>query len=232
MADLPVGENLQDHLGVYLSYFYINQPRSVLLERDLTFPEFSKWVLQGRGILSSSGAQATGVISSSLAKARGEGDYPDTQFFFFAYAAFRNSARHVSRLFNLKEDEMVEYYRQSELRDGVHVIVSGARPYSKGTIRLGGSSPYDRPIIDPNYLGDPEGIDFKVLKEGVQKALHLMENTETFGRRLGAQFNNVSLPGCTHLEFRSEAYWECFIRRSAFLANTSTCQEDYLKKTG
>ncbi|ODN03622.1 Glucose dehydrogenase [FAD, quinone] [Orchesella cincta] len=212
LADLPVGENLQDHLGVYLSYFTLEQPRSVLLERDLTVTQFSDWVFKGEGILTSPGCQATGVFSSSLAKARGEGDWPDLQFFFFGYAAFQNSPKHVSRLFNLKEDEITEYYKTSIGKDGAHIIVTGSRPYSRGYIRLGGSSPYDKIIIQPNYLADPDDTDFKALKEGVQKGLELMENTEAF-RKLGARFNNVSLPGCQHLEFRSDPYWECFIRR-------------------
>lgn len=34
--DLPVGHGLQDHIGAYLGPFFIDKPRTLALERDLT----------------------------------------------------------------------------------------------------------------------------------------------------------------------------------------------------
>ena len=39
------------------------------------------------------------------------------------------------------------------------------RPHSRGTLRLASNRATDAPIIDPNYLGDPEGFDLKMLVE-------------------------------------------------------------------
>jgi choline dehydrogenase len=43
-------------------------------------------------------------------------------------------------------------------------------PQSVGTIRLRSPDPFDAPIIDPQYLSDPEGHDLKVLIAGVRRA--------------------------------------------------------------
>lgn len=36
------------------------------------------------------------------------------------------------------------------------------RPKSVGSVRLQSRSPFDHPLIDPNYLGEPEDLDVLV----------------------------------------------------------------------
>ncbi len=43
-------------------------------------------------------------------------------------------------------------------------------PRSVGSMRLRSPDPFDQPIIDPQYLFDPEGHDLKVMIAGVRKA--------------------------------------------------------------
>ncbi|CAL8094312.1 unnamed protein product [Orchesella dallaii] len=212
ISDLPVGENLQDHIAVYLSPFLMNVPRATFLDRDITPSSFVKWFTTGRGQLSSTGCEASGLVSSEFAKARGEGDWPDIQVFLYSFTVFRTAAFYLGKAFGLKEDELTKYYKDDVGVDASHLVVSGARPFSRGYVRLGGSSPYDKPIIDPRYLSDPGDVDLKVLLEGVKTSLLLMENTTAFGD-LGVRFTDKKLPGCEHLEFRTDPYWECFIRR-------------------
>ena len=42
------------------------------------------------------------------------------------------------------------------------------RPESRGTVRLASPDADDAPLIDPNFLSDPEGRDMAVLREGVR----------------------------------------------------------------
>lgn len=58
--------------------------------------------------------------------------------------------------------------------------------------------------------------DRKVILEGIRIALKLVENTTAFND-VGARFTNVSYPICDNLEFRSDAYFHCFI---SHLTNT------------
>jgi len=86
---------------------------------------------------------------------------------------------------------------------------------------LGGSSPYDQLLIDPNFLNDPDNMDLNILVEGIEKAIYLFENT-TAGRSLGARFTSRLLPGCKHFQPRSREYFKCYIRRYSY-ANSHVC---------
>jgi choline dehydrogenase-like flavoprotein len=183
------------------------------MERDLTPGVYMDWFSSGTGTLTSSGVHASGIISSSIAKANGEGDWPDIQLLVSGVSVSKTFAGEISKAFGLKIDEMTKYYEHAVNKDSFTMIISGARPLSRGYIKLGGTSPYDKPIIDPNYLNDENGMDIKVLLEGVKKALYMVENTTTFGIDLGARFTEEPLPGCEHHIFRSDEYWECYIRR-------------------
>ena len=46
---------------------------------------------------------------------------------------------------------------------------------------------------------------------GVKKAIYLAENTTVF-QKIGTKFTTSVLPGCENVPFRSDAYWECYIR--------------------
>jgi len=63
--------------------------------------------------------------------------------------------------------------------------------------------------MDPRYFDNED--DIKVLVEGVKKAVFLAENTTTFST-LGTSFTKTVLPGCENVPFRSDEYFECYIR--------------------
>lgn len=46
---------------------------------------------------------------------------------------------------------------------------------------------------------------------GLKKALHLVESTKSF-QDIGARLSTTPFPSCSNLEFRSDEYWECYIR--------------------
>ncbi len=102
---------------------------------------------------------------------------------------------------------------RSNDRDSFFIIVSGARPYSRGWVRLASSNPSKPPLIDPKYLEDKDQMDLKVLLEAVKKSVSLVENSTALGKQFGAEFTSDKLPGCEHLEMRSDEYWICYIRR-------------------
>lgn len=52
-------------------------------------------------------------------------------------------------------------------RHGVSVGAILLQPKSLGTVRLASADPLAKPLIDPNYLGDPEGEDRATLLAGL-----------------------------------------------------------------
>jgi choline dehydrogenase-like flavoprotein len=168
----------------------------------------------GRGILSSSGAHAAGAISSTEAKSRGEGHWPDLVLYLFGFSVFRTYASVFGHAFNLKVDEQAKYNSHAIGKESFLMVVSGARPLSKGYLKLGGPSPYDKLVIDPNYLNDPGNVDIKAMVEGIKTTVTLVENSTALGQDFGGHFTSQLYPGCEHLPFRTDAYWECFARRT------------------
>jgi choline dehydrogenase-like flavoprotein len=64
---------------------------------------------------------------------------------------------------------------------GVKISPNVARPRSRGSLRLAGNDPHLPPVIDLNYLSDPEGHDRRVLLGGLRFARELAA-TEPLGQ--------------------------------------------------
>jgi len=167
----------------------------------------------GRGPLSNTGAFAAGFVSSSFAKVRGEGHWPDLILYAFGVGVTKGFGAALAHAFSLKLDEMTTYFQHAINRDSYLAVISGARPFSKGYIKLGGTSPYDSLIIEPDYFSDPGDVDLKAMVEGMKATVLMAENTTAIGHNLGGKFTDEVLPGCEGIPFRSDAYWECYARR-------------------
>lgn len=81
------------------------------------------------------------------------------------------------------------------------------RAKSRGRIKLKSRSPFAWPSMQPNYFDHPD--DMKVMIDGVKLAVQVGESNAF--RKFGSRFLNRKYPGCEHLPFRSDTYWECLI---------------------
>lgn len=83
------------------------------------------------------------------------------------------------------------------------------RPKSSGRVSLRSRNPLHKPIIEPNYFAHRE--DINVLIEGIRIAVNI--SNQPAMRRFGSRVHRVPFPGCRHLPFDSDEYWECSIRQ-------------------
>ncbi|CAL8131654.1 unnamed protein product [Orchesella dallaii] len=211
-SNLPVGRSLQDHLAVPLGPFFIKEPKSFLFDRDVRPENIIRWLFLGTGPITTTGYQGAASIASSVAKSRGEGNWPDLHLILHGQAIHQGYVDAFAYAYSLQEDELMQYYTNAVGRDSFHINVVGARPTSKGQVLLSGASINDPLVINPRYLEDPGDWDFKILLEGVKAALTIAHNTSVF-QRLGTEFTPAKLPGCQDHQQWSDAYWECYIRR-------------------
>ncbi|CAL8135357.1 unnamed protein product [Orchesella dallaii] len=209
MQDLPVGRNLQDHASTYLGPFFINESISFNSDRDLTSLRLPEYLTRGTGPLTSPTTSAFGFLATDIAKSAGESDWPDIQIIFSGSAICKECDRFIAKGFNIKEDILVKYFKNAKGRDGCMLVVSNARPKARGDLRLQTSDPLSPALIDPKYLDNDH--DLKVTVAGVKKAIDIVENTTSFGE-IGGHFTTEPFPGCEDVEFRSDEYWECYIR--------------------
>ncbi len=138
VADAPeVGANLHDHCN-YVANLRAKGPRLF----GLTFPALLRGVVDlyeflrySRGLLTSNAAEAGGFIRS-----RPDVDRPDLQLHFCV---------------GIDED----HNRKLHFATGMALHVCGLRPKSRGSVRLAGPDVSTAPLIDPNFLSDPDDLE-------------------------------------------------------------------------
>ncbi|CAL8117898.1 unnamed protein product [Orchesella dallaii] len=203
LKDLPVGENFHDHVNVQLTIIIGNRSEVLIPERDLNPETFALYNRTGYGPYTSwIGTSGQAFLRSSVRRSDRLRDWSDIQLF---------PAQSVAAL----DSRMREWSLQSHIKDWeVPFVISIylTRPRSCGTISLNPRNVSGDPILDFNMLSDPE--DLEVLVDGIKTTLHIYEDTPAY-RKIGARFPSYHIPACRNLKFRSDEYWECYIRQYA-----------------
>ncbi|WP_067814516.1 GMC family oxidoreductase [Nocardia inohanensis] len=143
-ADLPVGQNLHDHLFVPMTFVSKKAVHRGIptyfartLLRELRRPG-SSWM--GRTVF-----ESVGFVKTDYAT----GDFPDLQLHALPWSYPTP---------NQDEDKIYLVERQPALT----VLPSLIYPHSRGQVRLASTNPFAAPLIDPGYLTDPRDTDFLV----------------------------------------------------------------------
>jgi len=174
IADLPVGQHLQDHL----CYDHIYRSRKPSLN-DLLLPLSGKirvglqYLFFRSGPLSLSVNQGGGFMRS-----RPELDRPDIQL-YFSPLSYERAVPGVRAL--MKPDDF----------SGFSTSVSPCRPLSRGQVAIRSSDPAVAPLIAPNYLSAPE--DLANMLTGA-KFLRRLAATPTFAQTIAEELK----PGPAH----------------------------------
>lgn len=142
-----VGANLQDHAVAGLSF---EMKRPISLKAAETLGQLLKWLLLGRGMLTSNALEAF-AFTSVLDR-----DAPDLELMFLP----------------------VHWANQALDPPEAHAYTIAAvplTPRSRGTVGLKSGSPQEPPSIDFGLLSDPEGIDAAILLAGLKLARRISE---------------------------------------------------------
>jgi choline dehydrogenase-like flavoprotein len=136
-----VGKNLLDHLVATLG-FDVRDDSLFTAEKPL---ELANYLLRRRGMLTSNVGEAYGFVRS-----RKELDLPDIEL-IWAPAPFFDQG-------------IGEPYTGHAIATGPVLL----KPRSSGTITLRSADPAAKPIIDPRYLSDSDGIDRDAMMAGLR----------------------------------------------------------------
>ncbi|HEX7740542.1 MAG TPA: FAD-dependent oxidoreductase [Marmoricola sp.] len=153
VADLPVGDNLHDHLFVPISFRMdsaLRRPTPLYFARGLAQAR-----LRRTGWASGAQFEATGFVRTSRATT-----VPDLQLLALYW---------VYPFPNQDGDKAV---RPPTTKPGMSVFPTLIYPESRGTVRLASADPTAAPLIDPAYLR--AAADTEVLIEGIGMVRSLM----------------------------------------------------------
>ncbi|XP_033207052.1 glucose dehydrogenase [FAD, quinone] [Belonocnema kinseyi] len=207
LQDLRVGDNLQDHVGMGGLTFLIDKPVSIVQNRFQPTPMTMHYVVNGRGPMSTlGGVEAYAFVNTKYANKSGL--FPDIQFHMAPASISSDAGVQVRKVLGITDEVYNTVFRPISNRDAWTIMPLLLRPRSRGTIRLRSSNPFQNPVINANYFDDP--FDIATLVEGAKIAMRVSE-AEVF-KQFGSRVHRIKLPGCRHLKFGSDAYWECHIR--------------------
>ncbi|MGH3240514.1 MAG: GMC family oxidoreductase [Spirillospora sp.] len=159
-ADLPVGDNLHDHMFVPMT-FVMDTAR-----HRGTAPYFAsgvvrEWTRGGTWVARSVFEAAAFVRTGGRAGQGGGGDVPDLQLHALPWSyPFPN------------QDAPVRH--KVDKRSALTVMPTLIYPKSRGTLRLASADPSAAPLIDPAYLTDTG--DARLLLDGIELVRDVMAN--------------------------------------------------------
>ena len=155
-ADLPVGDNLHDHMFVPMTYVMKSA------RNRGTTPYFAtgliREALRGGTWMGRSVFEAVGFVRSSRA-----GQIPDLQIHALPWSyPFPN------------QDAPIRH--KVDKRCALTIMPTLIYPKSRGTVRLASADPDAAPVIDPGYLSDPD--DAELLLDGIELIREVMAGTQ------------------------------------------------------
>jgi choline dehydrogenase len=153
VSDLPVGDNLHDHMFHALTYHATStkmKGKASYFARGLV----KEMMRPGTTFLANSVFESVGFVRTSQAT-----DVPDLQLHLLPWS-------YVSP----NQDEPIRH--KVDPRTAMTVLVTLIYPKSRGTLRLASADPTASPLIDFQYLADPS--DLEVLAEGSEMVREIM----------------------------------------------------------
>jgi choline dehydrogenase-like flavoprotein len=168
-ADLPVGDNLHDHLFVPMSYLMPsarNRGTASYFASGLT----REVLRRGSTWVSRSVFEAVAFVRSSRAR-----DVPDIQLHALPWS------------YPSPNQDLPVRYRVDP-RPHLTLLATMIYPRSRGRVRLASADPAQAPVIDPAYLSDPD--DTRLLLEAMQLVRQTMAS-----RTIASEVNGETAPG-------------------------------------
>lgn len=166
VVELPVGDNLHDHMFVPLTY---EMPSARHRGKASYFARgLARELTRGNSFLVNSVFETVGFVRTSLAT-----NVPDLQL-------------HVLPWTYPSPNQDAPIRHQVDKRAGLTIMSSLIYPRSRGTLRLRNNDPFSEPLIDFNYLAEPG--DTQVLLEGVQMIRDIMASP-VFGDRVRSEIH-------------------------------------------
>jgi choline dehydrogenase len=197
IENLPVGENLQDHISTGLDLIFLNQTSGVSM----------KEILNPLNLLtdfhSFNGCDAMGFVSLNKS-----GTSTDLSFMLVPMEVNSDYGAHLRHIANIKDEIWENHFSKDTNSFPITILPILLKPKSRGFLKLQTKDYKVSPIINPNYLSDVE--DVKKLISGIRIIQQIINTSEM--QKFGAEINPKSFPGCENIIFDSYDYWECYIR--------------------
>ncbi|XP_068623930.1 glucose dehydrogenase [FAD, quinone]-like [Battus philenor] len=201
ILDLPVGQNLQDHLIVPL---FLKTSKDTQAPSKTIILSILQYMLSRSGALSNIGiTDFVGFINTLNSS-----DQPDIQFHHMNYPKVdRISLKRYLEGVGYNDDIVKNIENLNNEHNLLGIYPTLLHPKSKGSITLSDKKGKSQPEITTNYLNHPDDVEALI---NAIKYVRKLEKTDTF-KNLGLEIVDIKLKGCTTYNYDTEPYWHCYI---------------------
>ncbi|KAH6938066.1 hypothetical protein HPB50_006644 [Hyalomma asiaticum] len=205
IADLPVGENMYDHVTV--NGIAASSTENIQINY---YPLYAwlEYALFGSGALSHAyGVECVAFLSTPGA----DPTVPNIQFLLVNLNPTTVEAGYIASLIGISQIGEY-YYKQKQGQNAFMIVPILLHPKSSGFIRLKSTDPEEQPIIDPQFLSNAADID--TLVEGSKIAVQTL-NTQAM-KSGNVTIWDIAIPACESSgPLWSELYLRCFVQHTS-----------------
>ncbi|XP_050022985.1 L-sorbose 1-dehydrogenase-like [Dermacentor andersoni] len=206
VADLPVGRNLQDHVGLMVGL-------PVSTHVDVGIPPFSlddiaQYASNRTGTIAiPAGSEFLQFLHTDYAM---DPEIPDVEVAVLSTTPASELVKAWMVGTGLQPEAFDNFIGPTNGQPGFRAVTILNRPKSRGSISLRSTDPNDHPNIDEGFLEHPD--DVKAAAQGTKMFIDRMLNTDAM-KRIGAKLWNVTFPPCAQAgSLWSLEYIECVYR--------------------
>lgn len=207
-ADLPVGENLQDHLFVPVFY---TAPGD---KKDTTLPSiistFVEYFLYNTGDLIDTSPHRIIAFENTTDP---NSPASDMQYHYLIFPPSSYNLLDMFRKHGLSDEVHNKFRKMNEKKYTMLVYNTLLKPKSAGRLLLKSKNPFDKPLLYANYYEDIEDL-YTILRAFKQHSLRLGE-TKAF-KEAGFELEWIELDACKNYDKKSDEFLECIAREITF----------------
>ncbi|XP_039751946.1 glucose dehydrogenase [FAD, quinone]-like [Pararge aegeria] len=187
VADLPVGESMEDHLAVVLAHKLKKTDETPKPENPSDFPI------------------PTFIGLDALDTDQG---YPD---YLTLNLICRNNPTNLlllcATVFGLHNDVCEQLAKAGQGREILVTVLNVARPISRGKVLLRSKDPKDPPRIYTGFLSNSTDLENNAAY--IEKFIKVTDSS--YFRNIGGETLHFDLPNCKGLEKNTRDYWKCYV---------------------
>lgn len=202
-ADLPVGENLQDH--PFIPIYYKLPADKSMTSVDNIVGMFTQLLLEKKGLLASTSPFR---VISFMNTTDPQATSPDMQYhyiffppsvvnFIDLYGKHKFSDEFLTKFQEINEDNVI-----------LAALAVLLHPKSKGKILLKNTDPFEHPLIYANYFNKPDDLE-TIIRSLKQHGLKLGETKTLKG--VGFEPVWLDLDACSKYDKNSDEFLKCWV---------------------
>lgn len=202
-ADLPVGENLQDHLFIPI-YHKLPADKNMTSFGNIV-GMFTQLLLERKGLLASTSPFR---VISFMNTTDPQATSPDVQYHYLFYPPSINNLLDIYGKHKFSDEFLKKF---QEINEDNLILIAAAvllHPKSKGKILLKSTDPFEHPLIYANYFNEPDDLE-TVLRSLKQHGLKYGETKTLKG--VGFEHVWLDLDACSKYDKSSDEFLKCWV---------------------